>query len=223
MSPKYQVMPDLTDAEYEALKASIESGYDPAHPVVVDETGAVLDGHNRQRVCGELGITAPTVTLPGLTEDEKHDYALRANLACRHLTSAQKRELVRGELEHNPGRSDREIGRLCGVDHKTVGAVRRGEIPHPPTGDRVQRIIRLVAEADRAQAEAAALRDQLNADELFQLTVVKGREAAARLRKLGDLAAEVVTSYGEQSLGRYADEIGVECDTLRGLLNGGQI
>ncbi|HEY7325290.1 MAG TPA: ParB N-terminal domain-containing protein, partial [Streptosporangiaceae bacterium] len=91
----YQVMPPLADAEYEALKASIATGYDPARPVVVDETGAVLDGHHRQQACAELGIAPPTVVLPGLTEDQKHDYAMRTNLACRHLTQLQKRELIR--------------------------------------------------------------------------------------------------------------------------------
>lgn len=131
MNEPYQVMPQLTEPEYEALKASIAAGYDPAHPVVTDEDGNTLDGHHRQRACAELGITAPAVILPGLTEDQKHDYAMRANLACRHLTQAQKRELIRAELDRDGSRSDRAIGKLCGVDHKTVGAVRRGEIPHP--------------------------------------------------------------------------------------------
>jgi ParB-like chromosome segregation protein Spo0J len=131
----YQVMPPLAEPEYEALKASIAAGYDPARPIVVDENGTILDGHHRQQACAELGITPPAVTLPGLTEDQKHDYALRANLAQRHLNQEQKRELIRAELDRGPDRSDREIGRLCGVDHKTVGAVRRGEIPHPEPED----------------------------------------------------------------------------------------
>lgn len=131
----YQVMPPLAEAEYEAMKASIARGYDPARPIVVDENGTVLDGHHRKQVCAELGITPSAVTLPGLTEEQKHDYAMRANLACRHLTQLQKRELIKAELQRNPGRSDREIGRLCGADHKTVGAVRRGEIPHPDRDD----------------------------------------------------------------------------------------
>jgi hypothetical protein len=124
-------MPPLAEPEYEALKASIARGYDPARPIVIDENGTVLDGHHRKQACAELGITPPVVTLPGLTEDQKHDYAMRANLACRHLTQLQKRDLIRGELERDSSRSDREIGRLCGADHKTVGSVRRGEIPHP--------------------------------------------------------------------------------------------
>ena len=129
-SQPYQVMPPLAEPEYEALKASIAAGYDPARPIVVDETGAVLDGHHRQQVCTELGITPPTVMLPGLTEDQKHDYAMRANLACRHLTQLQKRELIAAELQRDSSRPDREIGRLCGADHKTVAGVRRnGEFP----------------------------------------------------------------------------------------------
>jgi hypothetical protein len=136
----YQVMPPLAEAEYEALKASIAAGYDPAHPVVVDENGAVLDGHHRQQVCAGLGITAPIVMLPGLTEDQKHDYAVRANLACRHLTQLQKRELIAAELERGPGRSDREIGRLCGADHKTVASVRQsGEFPQTGRWQRGER------------------------------------------------------------------------------------
>jgi hypothetical protein len=36
-----------------------------------------------------------------------------------------KRELVVEELRTNPNRSDREIGRICSVDHKTVAAHRK--------------------------------------------------------------------------------------------------
>lgn len=127
-TPPYQPMPDLSPAEYEALKADIAAN-GVLVPIEVDENGAILDGHNRQRICAELGIAAPTVTRAGLTEGEKHAHALRLNLQRRHLSSAQKRELIRAELKRDPDRSDREIARLVGADHKTVGSVRRGEIP----------------------------------------------------------------------------------------------
>ena len=39
-----------------------------------------------------------------------------------------KSERVELELRSDPSRSDREIGRICGVDHKTVAA-RRAKIP----------------------------------------------------------------------------------------------
>ena len=127
-TPPYQPMPDLTPAEYEALKADIEAN-GVMVPIEVDENGAILDGHNRQRICAELGLTAPVVVRAGLTEAQKQQHALRLNLQRRHLSSAQKRELIRAELDRDPDRSDREIGRLIGADHKTVASVRRGEIP----------------------------------------------------------------------------------------------
>ena len=123
--PQYQPLPPLSPEEYAALRDSIET-YGVLVPVDVDENGSILDGHHRSRICGELGITPPVTVHAGLTEDQKRDYALRVDLTRRHLTSAQKRDLIRAELDRDPSRSDREIGRLCGVDHKTVGAVRAG-------------------------------------------------------------------------------------------------
>jgi hypothetical protein len=52
------------------------------------------------------------------------------------LDTASKRALIETELRKDASRSDREIGRVCGVDGKTVSAVRakRAEIsPQPPT------------------------------------------------------------------------------------------
>jgi hypothetical protein len=40
-----------------------------------------------------------------------------------------KTERIELELRSDPTRSDREIGRICGVDHKTVAA-RRAKLPH---------------------------------------------------------------------------------------------
>jgi ParB-like chromosome segregation protein Spo0J len=201
----YQVMPPLSVPEYDALKASIAAGYDPARPIVVDENGAVLDGHHRQQVCAELGITPPAVTLPGLTEDQKHDYAMRANLAQRHLSQLQKRELIRAELERDAIRSDREIGRLCGADHKTVAAVRRdGEFPQ--TG-RWQRSDRRSAE-ERLAGLAAGLIDQDDeieaAHAAAEACAAHWREAWARIVDALQHCAEVWTPTIVEHTG-YAD------------------
>jgi hypothetical protein len=138
----YQVLPPLSDDEYVALRDAIaEQGYDAAHPIVVDEAGDILDGHHRMRACRELGVSPATVTRAGLTHEQKIEYALAANLRRRHLSQQQKRELIRAELERDPARSDRAIGRLLGVSHPTVAAVRR-EVegrqvvnPSTPAGD----------------------------------------------------------------------------------------
>jgi hypothetical protein len=94
VAEKYQVMPPLTDEEYEALKADIaERGVQV--PVEYDEDGNILDGYHRVRACQELGITDwPKVVRRGLTEEQKIEHALALNLHRRHLTREQRRELV---------------------------------------------------------------------------------------------------------------------------------
>jgi ParB-like chromosome segregation protein Spo0J len=126
-------LPPLDEAEYAALRDDIAE-HGVIYPLVVDEDGNVLDGHHRQAICQELGITPPVEVRRGLTDEQKHELALSLNLQRRHLSLFQRRDLIRQELERNPNRSDRAIGRLLGVDHKTVGAYRRAlfaETPEP--------------------------------------------------------------------------------------------
>jgi hypothetical protein len=57
------------------------------------------------------------------------------NVVRRHLSAEQKRELIAKLLKADPEQSDRQVGKMAKVDHKTVAAVRaakegRGEIPH---------------------------------------------------------------------------------------------
>ena len=94
LAEKYQVMPPLTDEEYEALKADIaERGVQV--PVEYDEEGNILDGYHRVRACQELGITdRPKVVRRGLSEEQKIEHALALNLNRRHLTREQRREVV---------------------------------------------------------------------------------------------------------------------------------
>jgi ParB-like chromosome segregation protein Spo0J len=134
MNQPYQVLPPLSDEEYAALTADIaERGI--RVPIDVDERGQILDGHHRAAIAADLGIECPTRVVADLTEKQKHEHAIAVNLQRRTLTREQRRELIRAELTRDDSRSDREIGRLIGVDHKTVGAVRKelaGEIPQEP-------------------------------------------------------------------------------------------
>ena len=54
---------------------------------------------------------------------------IEANTTELPLDTAAKRALIRSELRQDAGRSDREIGRVCGVDGKTVSAVRAKMVP----------------------------------------------------------------------------------------------
>ena len=121
----YQVMPELSPEEYAELKADIEQR-GVMVPIEYDEQGNVLDGYHRLKICGELGIKDyPRVIRAGMTEAEKLTHARKLNIARRHLTSEQKRGLIREQLKATPEQSDRQIAQALGVSHVTVGAQRR--------------------------------------------------------------------------------------------------
>ena len=55
----------------------------------------------------------------------------RSAISAKPLTRAEKQAAVLRLIEIRPGASDREIGRLAGVDHKTVGRLREWGISPP--------------------------------------------------------------------------------------------
>ncbi len=128
----YQVMPPLAEEEYQALKADIaERGV--VVPVVLDGAGSVIDGHHRIRAWGELRGEGrdvpdyPRITRSDLrTEAEKREEAWRLNMQRRHLNQAQKRDAIAAKLKESPEWADHRIGKLLGVDGKTVRSVRIG-------------------------------------------------------------------------------------------------
>jgi ParB-like chromosome segregation protein Spo0J len=93
-------------------------------PIVKDEKGQILDGFARAKIAKELGYECPSVTVRGLSEQEKRSQVRALNLARRHLDWQTKRQIVADELRENPDRSNRWIARFLGVHHATVIAVR---------------------------------------------------------------------------------------------------
>jgi hypothetical protein len=75
-------------------------------------------------------------------------------------------------------------------------------------------------ERNAAEAAAAGLREQIRAlaergDPKYRDLVERGKAAAKNLWTLGDLARQVQTEYGGESLARYADHIGVPYEVLK--------
>ena len=200
---KFQVMPALTPEEYAALKDSINKN-GLLVPILVDEVGDVIDGHNRKKICEELRIDCQTQTFTGLEHDDigKRTLARKLNIARRHLNQEQKRQLIDEHLEENHRRSDRAIAEDIGVDHKTVSAVRAkweakrsGEIPQSATRtgkDGKQRpAARAPKKAGAPAPPPAPTPAQSSAQEtvgaLSTLRMLKGTEAEA-MEALGQLA-----------------------------------
>jgi len=120
----YQVMPDMAQEEYDVLKEDIaERGV--MVPIEFDEQGNVLDGHHRLKICVELGIEDyPKIIRTGMSEPEKWTHARKLNMARRHLTREQRRELVQAQIKDTPELSDRQIANMLGVSNSTVSLIR---------------------------------------------------------------------------------------------------
>jgi ParB-like nuclease domain len=139
-----------------ALRSGIrlrEKGVDPEHvavladtfaalpPITVNRrTMAVVDGMHRLRAAQSRGeARVPVVFVEG---DDFDTFALAVRLNTRSglpLTREDRRAVIRRLLSGRPHWSDRKIASLAGVDHKTVGAVRKlsnGEFPQAGSGAR---------------------------------------------------------------------------------------
>lgn len=98
-----EVMPELTDNNYEALKKDIkENGI--RKPLDVAPDGDILDGHHRYRIAQELDFDLNEIPLNVLeeiqSEAEKKEWIIKANLVRRQLSTAQKYKLY-AELSKN--------------------------------------------------------------------------------------------------------------------------
>ena len=110
-------MPPPTDEEFAALVADIAE-HGVVVPVLVDETGAILDGIHRWKACKRLNLPVPYRVLSGLTEVEKLNRALGMNLRRRHLSKDQKVVIAKGL--HAEGHTYARIEEITGWPHSTV-------------------------------------------------------------------------------------------------------
>lgn len=123
----FQPMPELTADQRGALEADIRA-HGVLVPIVVDQHGRILDGHNRHEIAGQLGIECPREVREVADDDEAHDLAVTLNCARRHLTREQQREVIAAEATRRPEDSDRAIARRVGCSPSTVAAVRRPKV-----------------------------------------------------------------------------------------------
>jgi site-specific DNA-methyltransferase (adenine-specific) len=120
----YQLMPPLTDQEFELLKTDIAE-HGVLVPIVLDDEGNILDGHNRLAAVSMLeaetaGLSIPyeTTVVRLTTDQQKRDYVIALNLKRRHLSDeARLALLVALRLD---GKSAREIGEIAGVSTATA-------------------------------------------------------------------------------------------------------
>lgn len=131
----YQPFHDLPAGQYEALKRDIEVR-GVILPILVDENGRTIDGHQRRRAAAEVGVECPIVQVSGLTEDEKIGLAFTLNLFRRHLSSMERSQAI-GELARR-GLSTRRMSDLLGLSksaiHRDIQELEAaGEVERPDT------------------------------------------------------------------------------------------
>lgn len=121
---KYQLMPDMTPAQYEELKEDIRRR-GVLIPIEFDQDQNILDGHHRYRAFNELideGADLPLydkIVRRFATEEEKVAYVISLNVKRRHLNSVQRQELV-ARLRKDFGYTLSKIAQILGISIATA-------------------------------------------------------------------------------------------------------
>ena len=90
--PAATLVREMTDDEFAALKADIAANGQRESIKLLD--GKVLDGRNRLRVCGELGIEP---RFEDVKTDDAAAYVRSLNVARRHLTTLERARVANSE------------------------------------------------------------------------------------------------------------------------------
>ena len=93
INPEYSsLVYSLSTSEYELLKNSISTK--GLHlPIIINQDNVILDGHNRLKICQELGIEPKFEVKKFLDPLQEKEFVIEINLKRRHLNSFQIAEL----------------------------------------------------------------------------------------------------------------------------------
>lgn len=135
MTSAFQLYKDLDSATEAALRASIFR-FGVLVPVVKDQHGNILDGHQRARIADESGKDYPVTIVEVADEAEAHEIARTLNEDRRAMPKAQRLKVVKALREE--GHSLGAIAGAVGVGKSTVfrdlSTVPDGTVPDRITG-----------------------------------------------------------------------------------------
>jgi ParB-like chromosome segregation protein Spo0J len=139
IDPECAAEPDLTEAEFASLVASIKARNGLIHPIVVwGDPPAIIAGRHRALASIEAGVPFGTYRVFIGDAAAKSAFIVADNDHRRHMSLGQRRDKATARLKANPEMSNRQIGLAVGLDDKTVASIRadleaRSEIPNVPT------------------------------------------------------------------------------------------
>ena len=206
--PFGKMLPPMEDGDFWLLTKDIK--VHGLRDTITVYQGKVLDGWHRYRALGDLGgrlgmdihgnggcVVEPKFEEFKGTKAQALALVVSRNIHRRHLATAeQRRDLIAELLKAMPEKSDRQIGKQIGADHKTVGAIRakkeaRGEIPHikkrTDTRGRQQPAKRAAKGKADKPAEATALVWEKDGFGSPQATTSKGCYSIIEVGKHGHL------------------------------------
>jgi ParB-like chromosome segregation protein Spo0J len=92
-NPEYaKLVSPLTTSEYNVLKSSI-SNKGLHLPIIINQDNVILDGHNRLKICQDLGIEPKFEVKEFFDQSQEKEFVIEINLKRRHLNSFQIAEL----------------------------------------------------------------------------------------------------------------------------------
>jgi ParB-like chromosome segregation protein Spo0J len=117
INPEYsKLVNPLSNAEYEALKSSI-SNKGLHLPIIINQDNVILDGHNRLKICQELGIEPKFKVKEFSDQSKEKEFVIEINLKRRHLNSFQIAELeYKMEEIYKERAKKRSLSNLKNVD-----------------------------------------------------------------------------------------------------------
>jgi ParB-like chromosome segregation protein Spo0J len=218
--PLADIFPLMEGEEFDALVADIEAN-GQREPITLFE-GKILDGRNRYRACVKVGIEVKTEPFEG-TEADARAFVISKNIHRRHLTAAQKRELIGKLIAAQPEKSDRQIAKVVKADHKTVARARAeaedvGKVPHVEkridTKGRKQPAARKKASAPKQRKPRKPTKRQLQEQEWQRKWDAEADSVVAILaERLGraalPLIAGAVNACGNRGLPAAISRLGV--------------
>lgn len=91
-----KILPILTQDQRECLKRRIQE-YGFREPVEITPENSILDGHNRIKICQELGILKVPAIIINIPLEEQEIYIIQKNFSRRQLTPEQQ-SILRGKI-----------------------------------------------------------------------------------------------------------------------------
>lgn len=194
-------MPPLLAAVREALKESIR-GHGVIVPVVKDQTGYVLDGHNRLAITAELGVPCPEM-IHECAPEQREILRIELNGARRQISAEEWKPLVdhlRSQVTADGVRrfSDRVIATAVGVDRNTV---QRYKSPVSTLDSNESRVTKVTTEDGHVQRTVGG--EWTAIDRALHLI----RESAGGLTAEDLCKDEVLSEFGQHTPGRLPSSL----------------